>query len=370
MQDKKTKIALLAYRLSGGGLEKVMSSLSLYFDKVGLDVHNIVLEDYVDYPYGGVLKNLGIGKSENESVTEKASSFFALKKYINANHFDHIVDFRYRLQPIKELLYAKFIFKSNTILTVHSSKINTYLPDNSFFTGMICDGKRVVCVSKKIQELVEEKHHLKNCRTIYNPIDLELLNKMAAESIDIDSEFIIAIGKYDENNVKQLDLLIGAYAKSILPKSNIKLLLLGTGQNSYLIEIAKKFQVENLVILKDFDANPHKYISKAKFLVFSSKYEGFGMVLVEALANKIPVISFDCIAGPNEIITHEQNGLLVENQDFEAMTISLNRFVEEKHLYEYCKSNAHPSIQRFSIEQIGQQWLDLLKIELNSSYEY
>ena len=370
MQVKKIKIALLAYRLSGGGLEKVMSSLSLYFDKVGLEVHNIVLEDYVDYPYGGILKNLGIGKSENESVTEKARSFFALKKYIDKNEFDHIIDFRYRLQPIKELLYAKFIFKSNSILTVHSSKINTYLPDNSFITGMICDGKKLVCVSKKIQELVEEKHHLKNCRTIYNPIDLELVNKMANETIDTDCEFIIAIGKYDENNVKQLDLLIGAYAKSILPKSNIKLVFLGTGQNPYLIEIAKKFQVENLVILKNFDANPHKYISKAKFLVLSSKYEGFGMVLVEALANKIPVISFDCVAGPNEIIIHEQNGLLVENQDFEEMTSSLNRFVQNQELYNHCKFNACQSVQRFSIEQIGKQWLDLLKIELNSSYEY
>ena len=370
MQVKKIKIALLAYRLSGGGLEKVMSSLSLYFTKVGLEVHNIVLEDYVDYPFGGVLKNFGIGKSENESLSEKAKSFFALKKYIASNNFDHIIDFRYRLQPLKELLYAKIIFKSNTILTVHSSKINTYLPDNSLITGMICDGKKIVCVSKKIQELVEEKHHLKNCTTIHNPIDLELVNKMANEPIDIDSEFIIAIGKYDDNNVKQLDLLIGAYAKSILPKSNIKLLLLGTGQNPHLIEVAQEFAVENLVILKEFDANPHKYINKAKFLVLCSKYEGFGMVLVEALANKIPVVSFDCVAGPNEIITHEQNGLLVKNQDFEELTNSMNLFVKDHELYKFCKSNAYPSIQRFSIEQIGQQWLDLLKIELNSSHEY
>ncbi len=370
MQDKKIKIALLAYRLSGGGLEKVMSSLSIYFSKVGLDVHNIVLEDFVEYPYGGILLNLGIGKSENQSVTEKAKSFLALKNYIDTNNFDNIIDFRYRLQPFKELLYAKFIFKSNTILTVHSSKIKTYLPDNSFVTEMICDGKKIVCVSNKIQELVEEKHRLKNCTTIYNPIDLEIVAQMTSEEIGIDSEFIIAIGKYDQHNVKQLDLLIGAFAKSILPQSSIKLMLLGAGENPHLIKVARKYQIENLVIWKGFDSNPHKYISKAKFLVLSSKYEGFGMVLVEALANKIPVVSFDCIAGPNEIITHEHNGLLVKNQDFDAMTHSLNRFVQDQELYEHCKSNAYQSVQRFSIELIGKQWLDLLKIELNSSYEY
>ena len=370
MQDKKTKIALLAYRLSGGGLEKVMSSLSVYFAKIGLDVHNIVLEDFVDYPYGGRLLNLGIGKSENESVTEKAKSFFALKKYIDSNNFDHIIDFRYRLQPLKELLYAKFIFKSNIILTIHSAKINTYLPDNSFFTGMICDGKKIVCVSNKIQHLVEEKHHLRDCTTIYNPIDLEYVNKMSSDSINEDSEFVIAIGRYDNRNVKQLDLLIAAYAKSILPESRINLMLLGSGQNSYLLEVAEKYKVENRVILKDFDSNPHKYVSKAKFLILCSKYEGFPMSIVEALANKIPVVAFDCISGPNEIIQHEQNGLLVENQNFEALTISMNRLLEDEELYKYCKSNAYQSVQRFSIEQIGKQWLDLMKIELNSSYEY
>ncbi len=370
MQDKKIKIALVAYRLSGGGLEKVMSSLSVYFSKIGLDVHNIVLENFVDYPYGGTLLNLGTGKSDNESLTEKFKSFFDLKNYIDINNFDHIIDFRFRLQPLKELLYAKLIFKSNTILTVHSSKINTYLPDNSFVTGMICDSKKVVCVSKKIQELVEEKHHLKDCSTIYNPIDLDYVNEMSAEIIEQNSEFVIAIGKYDERNVKQLDLLIGAYAKSFLPRSGIKLMLLGSGQDSYLLEVAKRFEVEELVILKNFDANPHKYISKAKYLILCSKYEGFGMAIVEALANKIPAVAFDCIAGPNEIITNEQNGLLVENQNFEALTISMNRFVEDVDLYEKCKENAYQSVKRFSIEEIGKQWLSLLKIELNSSYEY
>ncbi len=370
MQDKKIKIALVAYRLSGGGLEKVMSSLSVYFSKIGLDVYNIVLEDFVDYPFGGTLLNLGIGKSANESLTEKAKSFFVLKNYVDRNNFDHIIDFRYRLQPLKELLYAKFIFKSNTILTVHSAKINSYLPDNSFVTGMICDGKKIICVSNKIQELVEERHHLTDCTTIYNPIDLDYVNEMSAEEIHLNSEFVIAIGRYDDRNVKQLDLLIGAYAKSSLPQAGIKLMLLGSGQNSYLIEVARQYEVEKFIILRDFDANPHKYLNKAKFLILCSKYEGFPMSIVEALANKIPVVAFDCVSGPNEIITHCQNGLLVENQNFDALTNSMNIFVEDAAIYTKCKENSYQSVQQFSIEQIGKQWLDLLKIELNSSYEY
>lgn len=370
MQDNKIKVALLAYRLSGGGLEKVMSSLSLYFDKVGLEVHNIVLEDYVDYPYGGKLLNFGIGQSENDSVFEKSRLFFKLKKYIDRQKFDHIIDFRYRLNPIKELLYARFIFNKNTVLTVHSSRIATYLPENSFITGMICDNKKVVCVSKKIQKMVEEKHHLKDCYTIYNPIDLDFISKLSAETIDTTSNYIVAIGRYDQRNVKQLDLLISAYAKSILPKSNLKLMLLGSGQDSFLKEIAKMNGVENMIIFKDFDANPYKYLAKAKFLVLCSKYEGFGMAIVEALANHIPAIAFDLVAGPSEIISHNQNGLLVENQNFEKLTEAMNAFVLNNDLYEYSKRNSYASIQRFSSEEIGKEWLKLLKIELNSSYEY
>jgi N-acetylgalactosamine-N,N'-diacetylbacillosaminyl-diphospho-undecaprenol 4-alpha-N-acetylgalactosaminyltransferase len=366
MQDKKYKIALVGYRLSGGGLEKVMSSLSIYFDIKNIEVHVILLEDFITYSYGGKLVNIGTMHFSNTKFFAKWKSLIYLKKYISENDFDQIIDFRYRLKPLKELIYSFFVFNSKTIYTIHSSKLATYLPNNIFVTKLITRKKTLVCVSNEIKELIKQKHNL-STKTIYNPIDLSHISKKAIENNAFDFEYIIAIGKYDAKNVKQFDKLIASYSKSILPKNKIKLILLGVGENnSELKMIANQLKVEEEIIFLDFDENPYKYLTNAKFLVLCSKYEGFPMSIIEALACNTPVISFNCVSGPKEIIIDRENGLLVENQNFEKLTLALNEFISDQKLYNYCKKNSLESVSKFSIEKIGQEWLDLMKIDINS----
>ena len=74
MQGKKYKIALVGYQLSGGGLEKVMSSLSIYFDKKNIEVHTILLEDFIAYPYGGTLVNIGAMRFSDNKFFSKWKS--------------------------------------------------------------------------------------------------------------------------------------------------------------------------------------------------------------------------------------------------------------------------------------------------------
>ena len=62
------------------------------------------------------------------------------------------------------------------------------------------------------------------------------------------------------------------------------------------------------------------------------------------------------------MILDKQNGLLVENQNVQKLIEALNLFVEDDKLYTFCKENAFQSISHFSIENIGKQWLDLMKI--------
>jgi glycosyltransferase involved in cell wall biosynthesis len=84
------------------------------------------------------------------------------------------------------------------------------------------------------------------------------------------------------------------------------------------------------------------------------------MVIVEALSLGTPVVSVDCESGPNEIIIHEKNGLLVENHNAEAFAKAMNRMVNDKNLYLQCKSNAAKSVDQFSAEEIGKKWSQLL----------
>ena len=365
LPNKKIKIALIGYRLSHGGAEKVMAILSQFFEKQGLEVHTIVVLDEISYSYEGKLVNLGKLKNASNGLLNKWKRFTFLKKYLDENQFDFIIDFRFRVKPIQEVLISKWLYKTNTIFTVHSFLIDHYMPNWSFFTRFIYgDCYKVVSISDESKALIEKKHQLKNVVRIYNPIDIEEIAVKSNEYIELPFDYIIGVGQM-ETNIKQFDKLIEAYSNSVLPKNNIHLVFLGDGELKKMLQnLAKERKIEDKVHFIGHKDNPFTYLKKARFFVLSSLNEGLPNVILESLACETPVIAFDCSSGPKEMIQHKENGLLVENQNVEKLAEAMNLFIEDENLYRYCKQNALQSVQLFSVSAIGKQWLELMKISL------
>jgi N-acetylgalactosamine-N,N'-diacetylbacillosaminyl-diphospho-undecaprenol 4-alpha-N-acetylgalactosaminyltransferase len=354
-QKKRFKIALVGYKLAEGGLERVLSSVSGMFHALGFELHLIVLEDKVEYGYEGKLVNFG-----NYSKYQK---YFRLQKYLAGEKFDYVLDFRHRINPFMELVFAYFIYnRTKTIYTIHSNRLETYLTDKIWVAKVLLrKANKVVVVSSDLKKKIAKQYHFDKVVVIPNSFDAARTDVNSFEE-PLSFDYCIAVGRLVK--LKQFDKLIESYRQSVLHEKGIHLVVLGKGEEErYLKTLIKDTQLEAFVHLLGFKGNPYFYIKNAKFLVLSSLYEGFPMAILESLSLGRPVISFDCPTGPSEMIIDGENGFLVENQNFEALTSKMNTFVQDAILYRKCCDNAKASMSRFETNEVAQKWLQLLENE-------
>jgi len=357
--NKPLKICLTTVSLSGGGAERCAASLSNYFVNQGIEVHHVVFAGEIKYAFSGELLHLETLKDSTNSTFSRFKRFIALKNYFKKHQFDIIIDFRVKEFFLQEYIINNFIYK-RFIQTIHSNRLETYIPKSQFLANQLYKkALKLVSVSNEIQESIQNQYNFNKLIQIYNPIDFSNIENSKLEINNISFNYILGVGRL-EDNVKQFDHLIESYSNSNLPKENIKLIILGDGKlkQKWQDLVKSSHQEENIFFLGNV-SNPFSFYSNAIFTVMTSKYEGFPMVLLESLACETPIVSYDLKSGPNEIITHQQNGLLVENQNKVEMTKALNEMISNKELYLHCKQNAKKSVAQFSVEQIGKQWIQL-----------
>jgi glycosyltransferase involved in cell wall biosynthesis len=352
-------IALLGYSLHHGGADKNFANISLLLHENGFNVQTIIVNDGIDYQYGGKLLNLGL--LPNKTAFQRIRKFTTLYQYIKKNKILHLIDFRSRINDWEEILIANILYQNcKPIYTIHSFQLENYLPKNKWlFKLWTLKKPLIIAVSQEIENKIKQDYQYKNIKTIKNPIDFNSIISKSNESVEEKEDFILFVGRLSYE--KQIPELIESYSNSKLPNQNIKLFIIGEGEELSNIQskIKELNQQENVVLLGK-KINPFSYMKMAKFLVLSSKFEGYPTVLIESLAVGTPVISFDCSSGPKEIIIPNINGLLVENQNFTALTNSVNLMIEDEELYCNCKKNTSIKLEEHSFEKVLQQWLKVL----------
>ena len=190
-------------------------------------------------------------------------------------------------------------------------------------------------------------------QVVPNPVDLDAVRARAGEAVEIDVDretpVIVAAGRLAD--AKNYPLLIDAIAvlRRTLP---VRLLILGQGEleQSLRRHIADR-QLEGAITLLGFQRNPWKYIARADVFALSSHYEGFGNVLIEAMAVGVPVVA-TASAGTRDIINHGVDGLLVEQHDADSLAAALAGVLSSPDRRRAMSGEARVAAERFAAPRV------------------
>ena len=179
---------------------------------------------------------------------------------------------------------------------------------------------------------------------------------------DVDCKRVIAVGRLDYQ--KSFDRLIEAW--NIVQQSpeskGWRLDIFGQGEWKEMLQgLIDKYNLQGSTRINAPTTNIGEEYSRSAMLVMSSHYEGFPMVMVEAMAHALPVVSFDYKCGPRDIIDHGTNGLIVPDGDIPALAAALLRLMTDDKLRKTMSENAKNIVNRYSEENIMTKWGELFE---------
>lgn len=169
---------------------------------------------------------------------------------------------------------------------------------------------------------------------------------------------VISVGRHEP--MKGFDMLIDAWAIVAKKHPDWTLKICGPGNNEPYKKQAERlglYQVKDL----GFVNSVYNEMATASIYVLSSRFEGFGIVLIEALAMGLPCVAFTCPAGPRDIVSDHQDGILVEKNNVPQLAEAICYMIEhDKERQEYA-AQAKINSERYRVENIMQKWITLFK---------
>ena len=345
-----------------GGSETILTRFSNFFASMGHNISICILtHESISFELND---NINLYRYDNTNSNSNSNSNSMLPRVFNLM-YQQIKYISSSINVEKPDVVISFVSGTN-ILSTLAAKISNkpiILAERSSYDLSLKNKfwkllrRLVYPLATKSIVLTEEDRpkysYVKEVFVVPNPLTL----KQNYTNIEREKT-ILSVGRL--HHVKGFDMLIKAFSK--LDTNGWKLVIAGEGEERESLEaLINKLDISDKVILPGLIKDIELYYKKSSIYVLSSRSEGYPGALCEAMGYGCSCIAFDCVTGPKEIITDNIDGLLVEANNIDNLSISIQQLIDDKYQRELLGNKAKEIVQRLNMEAIAQKWEDIMK---------
>lgn len=353
------KIVVLVTFLTGGGAERVAALWAKGFAQNGHQVTVLLSHDHmpVTYKLPAEVKVAYYASHEKNNVLRGLKRMWRLHQILRHEKPNAVID----VEPRFERFLATRGIGCLTISTEHNSferPVNAGHKlswKKKYLLNRLYD--HVTVLTQADKNVIGNR--LKHVSVLPNPLALTPIHSVPAKK-----KVVLAVGRKDDWHCKGFDNLIRAWAQMAKSAEGWKLQIVGSspkGGQKYLEHLSLECGVVESVEFPEYQDDILPYYQRAEIFVLSSRYEGFGLVLIEAMSQGCACIACDYKGRQSEIVTNGTNGVTCEPDNVEDIADAIKSLIADDELRTQLQTNAIHRALDFSLANIMKKWEEIFK---------
>ncbi len=366
--SSRKKIYFVVPNMVGGGAERVASIILSWLDRQKFSITLVLFNKIGEY-LNTIPHDVEIIDLNKRSQWDFIKLIFKLRRIIEKEN-PHILFSYLHYTNIIAVLSGLFLKNDTRIIISEHSYHRQYLLHENFraLKRLLMEftynrANKIIACSLGVRQALIEDFNINSSKvvSISNPINIEEIQDLMEERVSHpffnkagNSFVLISVGRL--TLAKNFSLLIKAFAR-VVKEVPAYLLILGQGElENDLRTLTRQLSLEKLVDFVGFQKNPFSWMKRADLFVLSSNWEGMPLVLIQAMACGMPVISTCYPSGPDEIITDGVNGFLVPVDDVEALSEQILRLIKDDNLRKQIAEQSKKRALDFDIGRIVKMY--------------
>lgn len=359
------RIAILVYSLTGGGAERVAALWAKGFAERGHQVMVVVYNDLlpVSYALPRDVQLRRVVSHKSNGILRVLDRMWKLRRLLRQEKSELVID----VIPSLERILSRVGLGCYNISTEHDSFER---PDNAeeklewftkFYVNRLYD--QVTVLTQADKDVIGRR--LRHVTVMPNPLALEL-----APSVPPKEKIVLAVGRKDSWHYKGFDILIKAWSQISADAAGWRLQIVGgsDGSGQAILEgLCQECGVGDTVDFPEFQNDILPYYQRAGIFVLSSRYEGFGLVLIEAMSQGCACIACDYKGRQSEIISNGVDGVTCEPDNVDALAKALRLLINDEDKRRLLQENAIHRAADYKLDRIMERWERVINVNNNGN---